>query len=155
MANKKLSIVALLFFSLFGISFGLNVVAIDNLQAPLSLSQMVESLIQKIFDLLRQIAQTTTDSNQQKQIQQPKTELPLQQARDNEVALLTVNASGIAAYVSINAKAAFVYTEPIILSSGDTYLVYASRENSGSKNISKCGGTASSGGRYICNIKIK
>jgi len=121
-----------------------RVSAQDNSALILQLQQEIQSLMRQLITLL-----------QQQIISQAQVQTPVQiQAQNNsKTAVLTVNATGVTAYVSINNGAQFAYTAPIILNNGDAYLVVASISNNGN-STSKCSGTASSGGNYVCNINM-
>jgi len=122
------------------ILFSFNIkpaLAIDNSALIAQLQAQIASLIKQIIVLLQQ--QVKTQSNNQ--------------INSQGTATLTVNAAGVMAYVSINGGAQFAYTSPITLNSGDTYSVTASSSNNGT-STSKCSGTASSGGSYVCNINM-
>lgn len=134
---KKVQKIFLILLAIPVILFGLNVrpaLAVDNSALIAQLEQEIQSLMKQIIALLQQQIQTIPQTNSK-----PNT--------------LTVNATGVTAYVSINGGPQFAYTSPITLNNGDTYSVTASSSNGGN-STSKCSGTASSGGTYTCNIKI-
>jgi len=139
---KKFILILLIipiFLFIFNVQFAS---AADNSALIFQLQQEIASLIRQIIVLLQQQIKTQT------QIQQ-------QSSNQSGSAVLTVNASGVVAYVSINNGSQFVYVSPINLNNGDTYLVTASVGSGGEGNsTSKCSGKASSGGSYVCNIKM-
>ena len=113
--------------------------AVDNSALIAQLQQEIQSLMQQIIALLQQQLQTKNVVNTYS---------------NSKTATLTVSATGVTAYVSINNGAQFTYSSPVTLNNGDAYSVIASASSGGANSNSKCSGTASSGGSYVCNIKI-
>jgi len=140
---KKINKIILVFLAVPVVLFSFNIqpaLAVDNSALIAQLQAQIADLIRQIIALLQQ--QVKTQSNAQ--------------VNSQGSATLTVNATGVTAYVSINGGAQFAYTSPIILNNGDKYSVTASvsSSNGAGNSTSKCNGTASSGGSYVCNINI-
>jgi hypothetical protein len=130
--SKKIFLV----LAILGVLVFLNaqpVSAQDNSALIAQLQQEIQSLIKQIIALMQQRIKLQNNNSQ--------------------TATLTVNVSGVTAYISINGGTQFAYTSPLILNNGDTYLVTASSSNNGT-STSKCSGIASSGSSYVCNISI-
>lgn len=139
------------FLILGALLFGAGLVfAADG--SALTLQQQIEMLLRQIIELLRQIIQIKLAQIQSRQQQTgwQNGNYVLQQDK----AVLTVNASGVKAYVSINGGIPFLYENPITLNNGDKYSVTASAQDKGGSSSSKCMGTASLGGVYTCNISV-
>lgn len=139
-AQKFLIVMVLLSMFLFS-PIAKPILAADS--PALTLQQQIELLLNQIISLLKQILQIKmADVNRQS-------------ATQVQTATLTVNTSGVLAYVSINGGERFEYSSPIILNDGDKYLVTAENSGEGSNSTTKCGGIASAGGVYICNVAMK
>ncbi len=106
-------------------------------QNSLTVQQQIKSLLRQIIDLLKQILSIKLGQIKNSSVQV--------QSNAGQ-ALLTVNAKGVTAFVSINGGVPFAYASPIYLQNGDTYSVSAAN--------SKCSGIASTGGNYTCNISV-
>jgi hypothetical protein len=137
MNRDKKIFLALIIFGALVFFNAQPVLAVDNSALIAQLQQEIASLIRQIIALLQQQIKAGTNNN-------------------SKTATLTVNASGVTAYVSINGGSQFAYTSPITLNNGDKYSVVASASgsNGAGNSTSKCNGTASSGGTYVCNINI-
>ena len=150
---KLFALVIFLLFSVF--MFGIAGPAFAQTNSVEALRSQIQALIKQITDLIRQLIQAQIASTQNQNLIQ--TTSPQIQAINNsnsEHATLTVNATGVTAYVSINNGAQFAYTSPLTLNNGDTYSVTATLNNSGSNSTSKCSGKVSGGGNYTCNVSM-
>jgi len=157
MKNIKKIFVVLAFLAVPVFLFGYNAKPVFAADNSVAVQQEIQSLIRQIISLLQQITQLRlAQQNQMQQAPvQPQVQTQTQTSSGLQTATLTVKASGVTAYVSINNGSQFAYTTPITLNNGDTYSVTASASSGGSGNsTSKCSGVASSGGTYTCNITI-
>ena len=144
MKDYKKIILFLFIIPLFLFGFGVGSVSAqtqNNTALIAQLEQEIQNLIRQIIALLQQQIQAKILSNANLNT-------------NSGTATLTVNATGVTAYVSINGGNQFAYASPITLNNGDSYSVTASSSGGGGNSTSKCNGVASSGGSYVCNIKI-